>query len=110
MKVYESIAEMLTDMKHPAQVEFEKIVREITALSGQKQKDYGASHPFANVKASEGFGIPGWVGCMTRANDKMVRLQKVAKGGTLANEGVEDAFMDLAVYAIIGLVLWRESQ
>jgi hypothetical protein len=39
----------------------------------------------------------------------MRRLQAYAINGTLANEGVEDALMDLLVYAGIGLALWREQ-
>ena len=90
---------------------FLQVVDEIVALHHKKQADYGKAHdPFANVRASEDFGIPGWVGCMTRANDKMKRLQKAAKGGTMANESIEDSLLDLAVYAIIGLVLYRETQ
>src|SRR5487761_2129741 len=80
-------------------------------MHDRKQKDYGtAGDPFANVRASADFGIPGWVGCMTRANDKMKRLQKAARGGTMTNESVEDSLLDLAVYAIIALVLRREEQ
>ena len=46
---------------------------------------------------------------MVRATDKVRRLQTYAVNGRLANEGVEDSLMDLAVYAIIALVLWREQ-
>jgi hypothetical protein len=49
------------------------------------------------------------VGCMVRANDKMKRLQTFAIKGSLANESVEDSLLDLAVYAIIGLQLFREQ-
>jgi hypothetical protein len=75
-----------------------------------KQSDYGrANDPFANVRASEDFGIEGWIGALVRMNDKMRRLQKAAQGGTMANESVEDSFMDLAVYAVIGLILYQEG-
>ena len=80
-------------------------------MHNKKQLDYGRTgDPFANVRASADFGIPGWVGCMVRANDKMRRIQKAASGGELANESVEDSLLDLAVYSIIGLVLYREAQ
>lgn len=89
---------------------FWQVLAEIAAMHDKKQADYGRTDdPFANVRASEDFGIPGWVGCMTRANDKMRRLQKAARGGTLANESVEDSLLDLAVYSVIGLVLYREA-
>ncbi|MGH8522888.1 MAG: hypothetical protein ACREXY_01295, partial [Gammaproteobacteria bacterium] len=53
--------------------------------------------------------VPEWVGAMIRATDKVRRLQTFARKGSLSNEGAEDAFLDLAVYAIIGLVLFREG-
>ena len=45
-----------------------------------------------------------------RMNDKMGRLSAVAHGSDLGDEGIEDAFFDLATYAIIGLVLFREGK
>lgn len=89
---------------------FQQALHEIEALHFKKQQDYGRpTDPFANVRASTDFGIPAWVGTLVRANDKMKRLQKAASSGTLANEGIEDSLMDLATYAIIALVLWREG-
>ena len=89
---------------------FHEALIDMGNLHDKKQADYGRSEdPFANVRASEDFGIDGWVGCMMRANDKMRRLQKAASDGKLLNESVEDSLMDLAVYAVIGLVLFREA-
>ena len=97
--------------RHPASQAFHDLCDAMKAMHDKKQADYGrANDPFANVRASEDFGVPGWAGCMIRANDKMRRIQKAAQGGTLANEGVEDSLMDLAVYSIIALVLYREEQ
>jgi len=92
--------------------EFEKVIAEITALHDKKQSDYGRPEegdPFANVRASEDFGIPGWLGAVIRANDKVRRIQKFARGGTMVNESVEDSLMDAAVYFIIALCLFREN-
>lgn len=89
---------------------FYGILDELREMHDRKQRDYGTDgDPLANVRASEAFGVPAWVGCMIRANDKMKRLQTFAQKGTLANEGVEDSLIDLAVYAVIGLQLFRES-
>lgn len=89
---------------------FHAVLELIADLHDKKQADYGKSgDPFANVRASEDFGIAGWVGCMMRANDKMRRLQQAALGQTLKNESIEDSLMDLAVYSIIGLVLFQET-
>jgi hypothetical protein len=90
---------------------FQQIIDEIVAMHDKKAKDYGSTgDPLANVRASSDFGIPAWVGCMVRANDKMKRLQTFAIKGSLVNESVEDSLLDLAVYAIIGLQLYREQK
>lgn len=95
---------------HPGSKRFYDYLIEAGLLHSKKQADYGAEQdPFANVRASEDFGVPGWVGCMIRANDKMRRLQTFAQRGTLANEGVKDSLLDLAVYALIGLCLFEEE-
>jgi hypothetical protein len=45
-----------------------------------------------------------------RANDKMARLQTFVRRRQLRNESVEDSLRDLAVYAVIALVLYEEHQ
>jgi hypothetical protein len=90
---------------------FHQLLREIGELHDKKQTDYGReSDPFANIRGSEDWGVKPWVGAMVRANDKMKRLQKVALGGELSNESIVDSFMDLAVYALIGLLLYEENE
>lgn len=89
---------------------FHKLLQRIGELHDMKQIDYGREKdPFSNVRASEDFGIPGWIGCMVRANDKMRRIQKFAKSETLVNESVEDSLLDLAVYTLIAYVLYQET-
>ena len=88
-----------------------QVIAEVVSMHDRKSKDYGhGEDPFANVRASQDFGIKPWVGTMVRANDKMRRLQSAAKGSTLTNEGVEDSLLDIAVYSIIALVLYREQE
>ena len=97
--------------RNPKSARFHEILKELGDLHDKKQMDYGrAADPFANVRATEGFGVPAWVGAAMRANDKMIRIQKFAQDKTLANESVEDSFRDLAVYAVIGLVLFEEQR
>jgi len=80
-------------------------------MHDKKQADYGSDDdPFANIRASERFGIPGWLGAIIRANDKVSRIQTFARKGELANESVEDSLLDLAVYAVIALTMYREAQ
>lgn len=89
---------------------FYRLLEEIAVLHDKKQKDYGRNtDPLANVRASEDFGIPGWIGAAVRANDKMRRIQTAARGGNLANESLRDSFLDLAVYSLIAIILMEES-
>ena len=89
---------------------FTDVLQEIKDLHDRKNADYGTdADPFANVRASEGFGIPAWQGAIIRANDKVSRLKTYCVKGTLKNEGVEDSLLDLATYAMIALVLFREE-
>lgn len=90
---------------------FHALLQQMGELHDKKQEDYGKkTDPFANVRAAEDWGIPGWQGAMIRATDKIKRLQKFAREGKLANESVEDSLMDLAVYALIALILLREGK
>jgi len=97
--------------RHPMSTRFHELLAEAGKMHDLKQQDYGTdTDPFANVRASQDWGIPGWVGCMVRATDKVKRLQKFAQKGELRNESVKDSFMDLAVYALIGYVLYEEEE
>jgi hypothetical protein len=100
----------MIDTMHPVSRRFHALLAELGALHDLKQQDYGLDDdPLANVRGSTAWGIPSWVGAMVRATDKVKRLQTFAIKGTLANESVIDAFNDLAVYAIIGRILYEEE-
>lgn len=89
---------------------FREVFEELVQLHDRKQSDYGrAGDPFANIRGSEEWGIPAWVGALVRATDKIKRLQKAARGSTLTNEGVKDSLDDLIVYGIIAKILWEEE-
>lgn len=90
---------------------FHALLAELAMLHDRKQQDYGAGDdPLANVRASEDWGIPAWVGACVRLNDKVKRLQSFARKGYLANEGAEDSLQDIAVYALLALILMREKK
>lgn len=89
---------------------FHALLKEIGDLHDKKQEDYGTNvDPFANVRGSQDWGVPPWVGAMVRANDKFRRLQKYARDGQLANESARDSFLDGAVYQLIALILHDEE-
>lgn len=97
---------------HPSTVEFLEILDEMRLLSLKKQADYGKDDdPFFNVRAAEQFGMPAWVGAGIRISDKLRRLQKAAVSGpeSLECDSVEDDLIDIAVYAAIGLLMFRQA-
>lgn len=86
------------------------VLEELRALYLKKSADYGAEEdPYSNVRGAIEWGVAPWVGVMIRANDKVRRLQKAARGGKLLNESVVDSFIDLSLYTLIALVLYREQ-
>jgi hypothetical protein len=96
--------------RHPNSARFHDLLREAGELHDKKQGDYGRGEdPFANVRASELWGIDGWIGAMVRLSDKVGRLQSLARKGYLNNEAAVDSFMDIAVYALIARVLYEEA-
>lgn len=89
---------------------FFAILREMWELHCRKGADYGTNKDvFANIKASEEFGIASYTGCAIRMNDKMSRLKAFAINGNLKNESLRDTFIDLACYGAIGVVLVDEA-
>lgn len=98
------------DERHSGSARFHELLNEIGDLHDRKQADYGSDKdPFANVRASDEWGIPAWVGAFIRLNDKVNRLKSFALKGSLANESAEDSMRDIAVYALIGLCLYEEE-
>lgn len=96
--------------RHPSSIYFHALLQQAGELHDKKQADYGRdTDPFANVRASEEWGVAGWVGAMVRLNDKVRRLQALAAKGELENESALDSFMDIAVYALIARVLYEQE-
>lgn len=96
--------------RHPSSQRFHDILHELGVLHDRKAQDYGVDEdPLRNVRNSGDFGVPAWVGCMIRANDKMKRIQSFANKGSLMNESLQDSLLDLAVYSVIALVLLEEE-
>lgn len=86
------------------------LLDELRELHLRKAADYGrAEDALANIRASESIGIPPWKAAWLRAKDKVHRIDTFCLKGTLANEGVEDSFKDLAAYCLIALRLFREE-
>lgn len=92
---------------------FHALLEEIGELHDKKGRDYGTDEDqYANIRASEDFGIPAWEGAVMRANDKMARIKTFCKKGKLENEPLKDSIKDAAVYFLNSYVLledWERS-
>lgn len=75
-----------------------------------KSSDYGHVDPLSNLRAAANFGVDPWIGTLLRMSDKVARLQKAARGGTMTNESVRDSLLDLASYSLLALILYEETQ
>jgi hypothetical protein len=77
----------------------------------RKDSDYAQDgEPMGNLRACEGFGIPAWKGVLVRMSDKKQRLGSFIAHGELKveDEKIDDTMMDLANYALLGVVLLEE--
>jgi hypothetical protein len=86
-------------MKNPGDID--TITNELTALLLKKQQDYGP----LNIAHAPGGAMNG---LRVRMHDKLARLNNlIDKGNTPNYESIEDTLIDLANYAIIGLLVQR---
>lgn len=94
---------------HPA---FYEILNELRDLHSRKNADYANQDPLSNLKMCAAAGIPPWKGVIVRLTDKISRLMTFSKRESyeVTEESVEDTFRDAAIYAILGLILYREGK
>ncbi len=100
---------MDTKAGHP---EFYKLLERMAEIHSIKNRDYNPSDdPLANFKICESMGIPAWKGCLVRMGDKFSRLCSFAKKEKyeVRDESVEDTLIDLAVYSLLCVILYREQ-
>ena len=99
-----------SDVHRTSQAYFD-LLDQMKALHASKSRDYGSEHdPLANIRNGALFvGIEPWKGAMVRLSDKVTRLATFNRTGSLHHEGVEDNLLDLASYALLALLLYREE-
>jgi hypothetical protein len=86
-------------MKNPSDVD--TILSELRSIMMKKQADYGP----LNIALAPGGPMNG---LRVRMYDKLARLNNLAdKAATPNFESIEDTLIDLANYAIIGLLVQR---
>lgn len=89
-------------MKDPN--DFEDILNELRIIMMRKHQDYG---PY-NIANAPGGALNG---LLVRLSDKISRLENLyyKKQDTPNYESMEDTFIDIANYAIIGLLVQRHQ-
>jgi len=98
-------------LKQSGSPEFITVLEGIKELHQSKSRDYGTNaDPLANIKGSEAFGLPSWIGVSIRIQDKMFRIQSAVQQylefGTvsMSHDSLEDDFKDICSYGAIGVV------
>jgi len=103
-----------TEEVHPTSQAFFDLCDALKAMHRRKSSDYGCpsgTDPLLNIRNGATFvGIPPWRAAMVRLSDKVTRLGTFNATGSLSYEGVEDNLFDLASYALLSLLLYREDQ
>ena len=95
-------------MRNP---KFNEILKEIGNLHDQKNTDYAtAEDPLKNLKGCERLNLPPVTGTFIRMQDKIERIENYFRNGNLVNESVRDAFIDLGVYALMGVLILDEME
>jgi hypothetical protein len=86
-------------MKNPSDID--AITKQLTEILLKKQQDYGP----LNIAYAPGGAMNG---LRVRMHDKLARLNNlIDKGNTPNYESIEDTLIDLANYAIIGLLVQK---
>jgi hypothetical protein len=105
------------DPDKPPQTRFHELIAEIVKTHDTKNRDYADSQsdPLANFRECEDFGIPAYLGVLTRMSDKWKRIKNLARrrymgrgGPAVADESMLDTLRDLAVYSLICIELIEE--
>jgi len=93
--------------------EFKQIQKEMYKMFAAKHMDYGLNNislggDILNSKADKTFSLTGLA---IRLTDKISRLKNLLVNGKnfVKGEGMEDTFLDIANYGIIGLLVGRDK-
>ena len=92
---------------------FYELLEEMRRLHDMKNADYSPGEPLENLRASARWaGVEPWRGVLVRMADKWTRLVNLcSRGGRheVPDETVKDTALDLAVYALLFIILWEEE-
>jgi hypothetical protein len=93
---------------------YQKLLDEIIDLHINKNTGYSgdSKDPFFNFKQSVLFDITPFKGCLVRMSDKFSRIISLVKNpdNDKVGESILDTLLDLAVYSLIAICLYREQR
>lgn len=103
---------MITAYKKFSPGEFHAILEKMADIHDKKNHDYAGGNYLSDLIASNRMGIPGWMNALLRMQQKMSRLESFAKQGTfkVKDETLVDTLEDLAVYAVITAILYKNKK
>lgn len=92
---------------------FYELLEEVKRIYVAKNMDYSPEEPLGNFRESAKWvGVEAWRGVLVRMADKWARLTNLCKRSgrhSVSDETVVDTALDLAVYAILFVILWEEE-
>lgn len=91
---------------------FYEVLNELAEIHSRKNRDYAGDDPLSNFRMCEKAGIAAWKGIAVRLTDKICRVLHFAKREEfeVKDENVEDTLKDIAVYAILCIITYRERK
>lgn len=89
---------------------FYALLEEIAELHSRKNHDYAkTTEPLSNFNRAKDLGVEPWRGVLIRMSDKWSRIEQLAGGKIAKNESLRDSLVDLAVYALIDVLLLEDE-
>ncbi len=92
---------------------FYKLLEEAALLHAKKNANYATdTDPLSNLRLCEQFlGIPAAQGALVRITDKFSRIAELSKGKQdQVGESIKDTLMDMAIYALLTIILFEEAE
>jgi len=101
-------------MNREGNPEYLKLLDEMKEMHLAKSAGYAGDNPdhWANFRMSTMLGITPFKGCLVRMSDKFIRICNLTSNpnNDKVGESIMDTLLDLAVYSLIAICLYREGR
>lgn len=90
---------------------FLDLLSDLSELHAAKAADYGdGEDAYSNFRRAQRLGISPFMGCLVRLSDKWERIVRLSQHeARVKDEAITDTLRDMAVYAMIALILYQEE-